>query len=223
MVLFFLFCFLIRPDLRKLMLWGGWYYFLMLAIVLVIIKILNTFININTAFNPIYWHPKILFDLNIKTGGYGLEDGLFNFLVGGLATFGYEFCFRKKVKYQYKHKHSVGAIVSSMLLFVFFLFFISNPIYPLILSAFLGAVIIWFQRKDLIEHSLLGGLIFLGIYFILFLALNYIFPNFVQNWNLQNISGILIIGVPLEELLWALSLGLFWAPIYEYEHGTKTA
>lgn len=206
------------------MLWGGWYYFLMQAIVLLMTKLVSFLTHTNRDFNPIYWHPRLLFDLNIKAGGYGLEDGLFIFLVGALATLSYEFIFRKRIKYKYKHKHHLAAIGASLLLYITLLFFITNPIYPLIASTFFGAFVIWFKRHDLIKHSMVGGFVFLTTYFAIFFIMNLIFPEFVkETWDLSINSGVLISGIPLEELLWALSLGFFWSPIYEYEHGTKVA
>lgn len=217
----FVLCLLVRPDLRRLMLWGGWYYFLMQAVTIVIIKSLGAFTNIATAFNPAYWHPQVLFGLDKITGGWSLEDGLFVFLMAGIATFLYEFAFRKQVKHRYTKKHSILAIVVSLVAFPLLLFVTPNPIYPLIMSSFLGALVIWVKRKDLVKHSLWGGLLFLACYFFIFLIINKMIPDFVNNWNLGRISGVLFWGIPIEELLWALSFGLFWAPIYEYEHGVR--
>ena len=43
------------------------------------------------------------------------------------------------------------------------------------------------------------------------------FPGYVQQvWNLQVVSGILVVGIPLEELLYAFSFGFMWSSIYEH-------
>jgi len=64
---------------------------------------------------------------------------------------------------------------------------------------------------------LVSGLIFILIYFITFSLLNLFFPGYTEAvWNLSAISGIIIIGVPLEELLWAFTFGLYWSSIYEH-------
>jgi hypothetical protein len=35
-------------------------------------------------------------------------------------------------------------------------------------------------------------------------------------WNLEAISGILILGVPLEELMFAYTFGMMWSSVYEH-------
>ena len=43
------------------------------------------------------------------------------------------------------------------------------------------------------------------------------FPGYVERvWNLKVISGILIFGVPLEELMFAFSFGFLWSSVYEH-------
>ncbi|MBI3984343.1 MAG: hypothetical protein HY344_00160 [Candidatus Levybacteria bacterium] len=45
----------------------------------------------------------------------------------------------------------------------------------------------------------------------------WLFPGYVEAvWNLKAISGILIVGIPIEELLFAASLGAMWSSIYEH-------
>lgn len=40
---------------------------------------------------------------------------------------------------------------------------------------------------------------------------------YVENvWNLRAISGILIMGIPLEELMFAVGLGFLWSSVYEH-------
>lgn len=59
--------------------------------------------------------------------------------------------------------------------------------------------------------------LFLGLYFFYFLTLIAMYPGYVEKvWNLKVISGILIFGIPLEELLFAFSFGFLWSSIYEH-------
>jgi hypothetical protein len=54
-------------------------------------------------------------------------------------------------------------------------------------------------------------------YFVYFLPLVVFIPGFVERvWRLSAISGILIAGVPLEELLFAFTFGMLWASYYEH-------
>lgn len=64
---------------------------------------------------------------------------------------------------------------------------------------------------------IVSAFIFLVLYFLYFLTLIAMYPHYVERvWNFKNISGILFFGVPIEELLFALSFGFLWSSIYEH-------
>lgn len=212
-----------RPDLRKIMIWGGFIYWATITAIYFFYIISLNFVDVGGSITPGYWNPKTLFDLGQKTRGYAIEDVVFMFFVGGIGTSVYELFFAKKVQYIKKHRHHLSAIIVGMIVAALFaVIFRYNLIYSLVIFGFASALIIWIQRKDLIRHSIFGGFSFLLIYFCIFLVFNYFFPNFIKDfYNLKNLTGIIILGVPVEELLYALSFGMFWAPIYEYERGSK--
>ena len=55
------------------------------------------------------------------------------------------------------------------------------------------------------------------MYFIFFFSFNLVYPGIVEQvWNLNAISGILILGVPLEELMFAVTFGGLWSSYYEH-------
>jgi hypothetical protein len=52
---------------------------------------------------------------------------------------------------------------------------------------------------------------------VLLLGLEWSAPGFIgQVWNLKALSGVLVYGLPLEELLFGFSFGLFWTGVYEH-------
>jgi hypothetical protein len=56
-----------------------------------------------------------------------------------------------------------------------------------------------------------------GLYAAYFLALVVSVPGYVQRvWDLRVLSGISILGIPLEELAFAFTFGFFWSGVYEY-------
>lgn len=56
-----------------------------------------------------------------------------------------------------------------------------------------------------------GALIFLALYFLYFASLVAVHRGYVQRvWNLPALSGVLIGGIPLEELIFAILLGGMW-------------
>jgi hypothetical protein len=63
---------------------------------------------------------------------------------------------------------------------------------------------------------------FTVLYFVLFLVVLALYPEFVRRYyTLKNLLGIRVLGVPLEELLFAASGGAVWSVAYEYVHGYR--
>ncbi len=92
-----------------------------------------------------------------------------------------------------------------------------NIIYSASLALFIGALVVCYCRPDLIKKIWIGGLLFLLLYLIFFLVLVVIFPRFVaMSWNLSALSGVVIFGIPIEELLFAFTFGMLWSSLYEH-------
>lgn len=72
-------------------------------------------------------------------------------------------------------------------------------------------------RPDLAAKTGLGGLLFL-VYYALFLwGLDALSPGYIDRvWNLEAISGILFLGLPLEELLFAAAFGAYRSSVYKH-------
>lgn len=215
-----------RRDLRKPMVWSGLFYIATVTAWFITIRIPSALIPIaaSRTLTPGYWEPKTLFNVGTITKGLAIEDIIFMFFIGGIATVLYEYCFHRRIAVQRgNHPHHYRALVFALFVaLLFLLFFPLNVMYTLIAFSFAGAMIIWIEREDLIWHSILGGVLLFAIYTFLFYTLNIFFPDFVMRaYHLNNVSGVLIAGIPLEELLYAFGFGMFWSPIYEYEHGAR--
>lgn len=175
-------------------------------------------------FVPSYWNPPSLFDLAQRTG-FDIESIIFSFAVGGLAAVLYESIFKvrhmvmtEEERHHKRHRLHLLALTSPVIIFIILATITNwNNIYCAIVAMFLGGIAALLCRPDLKKKIWVGGLLFLGLYFIIFLSLVKVFPNYVQNvWNLSHISGILILGIPLEELLFAFALGMLWSSFYEH-------
>ena len=82
---------------------------------------------------------------------------------------------------------------------------------------FVGALLTLYCRPDLKWKIWIGGLLFLLYYFIFFLTLIAVVPDYVIHvWNLEVLTGILFLGIPIEELLFAFSFGMLWSSLYEH-------
>ncbi|MBI4119007.1 MAG: hypothetical protein HY452_01970 [Parcubacteria group bacterium] len=175
-------------------------------------------------FVPEYWNPPSLFDLAQRTG-FDIESLIFSFGIGGIAVVLYEQIFRaehqvmsQKERHHIRHRYHFWAIVSAPIIFIILLLTTNlNPIYSASVAMIVGGLFAWYCRPDLKKKMIASAFIFLALYFLYFLTLIAMYPGYVERiWNLPAISGILILGVPLEELMFALSFGFIWSSIYEH-------
>lgn len=175
-------------------------------------------------FVPEYWSPPSLFDLASRTG-FDIESLIFSFGIGGLAVVLYERIFHTKhqaiskaERHGSHHRFHLWAIASAPIIFIILLLATSlNPLYSAVIAMIAGGLFTWYCRPDLKKKILVSALIFFGLYFIYFLTLIAMYPGYVERvWNLRAISGILIFGIPLEELAFALSFGFIWSSVYEH-------
>ena len=175
-------------------------------------------------FVPSYWSPPSLFNLALRTG-FDIESLIFSFGIGGIAVILYERIFRSRhalisVKEHrgHRHKFHIWALLSAPAILIALLVFTNlNPLHSSIIAMVIGGLATWYCRPDLKKKMITSAFLFLALYFVYFLTLIAISPGYVEKvWNLRAISGILIIGIPLEELLFALSFGFIWSSIYEH-------
>lgn len=92
-----------------------------------------------------------------------------------------------------------------------------SPIYPGILAMSVGAALTLWCRPDLTRSVTLGAGIFVVYYAVFLVGLELTAPGYVGRvWNLGALSGIRLGTVPLEEFLFALGFGGYWAGVYEH-------
>ena len=175
-------------------------------------------------FVPAYWLPPSLFNLAARTH-FDIESLIFSFGIGGIAAFLYNHIFRRKEiavpaseRHAQHHRYHLLAILSAPAILILLLLITRfNPIYSSITAMIVGGLATWYCRPDLKKKMFVSAFLFLILYFLYFLVLVRLWPGYVQQvWNLKAISGILIFGVPLEELLFAASFGFLWSSIYEH-------
>lgn len=175
-------------------------------------------------FVPEYWNPPSLFNLAAKTG-FDIESLIFSFAIGGIGAVIYGMFF--KIKYKKMSKHEIHnkrhmfhllTLIFPIIVFIFLYFLTSlNPIYSASIAMFIGTLLTLYCRPDLKKNIFISGLMFFFLYLIFFFFFNLIYPELVKEiWNLSAISGILILGVPMEELLFAFTFGMLWGSVYEH-------
>ena len=170
-----------------------------------------------------YWRPEIFTGWPV-----GIEDFLFGFFIGGISSVIYEEIFGKKHSKRTNRDHHwswfiipISALFILVLNALFFIFNI-NSIYVSLVAFFLITLVILCFRRDLWIDSIMSGVLMGLVMFFSYLVFLTIFPEAIHRWwLLNNISGILINGIPAEELLWAFGLGMVCGPIYEFFTGLR--
>jgi hypothetical protein len=181
-------------------------------------------------FVPEYWSPPSLFDLAQKTG-FDIESLVFTFSIGGVAVVMYNRVTGRSAAsmaasaQSWRHHRLHGlALLTPGLVFVLLAAFPWNPIYPAVLAMIAGAAAAISCRPDLLAKTLVGGLLFASYYAIFMIGLVLSAPGYIQQfWNLPDLSGIVLGGIPLEELLFGFAFGVFWSGVYEHLTWTEVA
>ncbi len=169
-----------------------------------------------------WWQPQTITGTVV-----GIEDILFGFLIGGIIVSVYEEIFKDKLvrirgKKDHHVKHFVIVILLSILIGNFTFFYLHmHSYYSSLLSMSIPTIVIYFYRRDLVALSLTTGaivtLISIPIYCISF----FLDPTAINSWLHQNISGVMPLGIPIEDLIWFFATGMFISPIYEFWKGER--
>jgi len=181
-------------------------------------------------FVPEYWNPPSLFDLAQRTG-FDLESLIFCFAIGGLGAFGYHALAGRALAPVPQHERLAGrhrfhrlALAAPFVAFPPLYLLPWNPIYAGIAALAIGGVANVLCRPDLARNTLLGAVLFAGLYAVFMILLIIAAPGYVEQvWNLRALSGLRLGAIPLEELAFGFGFGMYWTGIYEHftwQHGT---
>lgn len=174
-------------------------------------------------FVPEYWSPPSLFDLAHRTG-FDVESVIFSFAIGGVGCVLYNAMTGQDLvpvssrerRHPHHRYHALALLVPAAAFPALYLI-PWNPIYPAIAAMALGGVATVLCRPDLLSKTWVGALLFLFYYAFFMFGLEWSVPGYIARvWNLGALSGFLIYGVPIEELLFAIAFGMYWAGIYEH-------
>lgn len=167
-----------------------------------------------------YWHPQYAWF-------YGLEDFLYGFFAGGIVSVVYEEVFGKRIAKRKNHQHRwlLFALPFFVICVIGFYSLVGlglNSIYAAVLMYVAVSLLLCWYRTDLFVDAIMSGFLFATLTLILFLVYVQIFPSvIIAWWELENLSGILVFGYPIEELLWAYGMGMLGGPMYEFFLGLR--
>jgi hypothetical protein len=170
-------------------------------------------------FVPKYWQPVILFHIPV-----GFEGVLYSFCLGGITAVLYSELAHRTPRHIHKW-HKEGSAIVLALTFIIFLVLLSigapNPMIAMYVALLAGIAIILYLRKDLLRGTVIGGLCFGVLYFILIRVWITIFPNAGDWFVFQGLPVAHVFGVPLWELLFGVIFAAYWGNVYELIFGYR--
>lgn len=167
------------------------------------------------VFIPEYWSP-------VQEGGrlIGLADFLFSFSTGGIAWMLATSNLKQNVIFSWKprlfYKRFFGGAVLGVIFSLVLWFMGLKIMTAVVLSMVIGLIILSWRFRRLQNISLIGALGFALSYFAVLKLMFLSSSTFFLQWNLGNLSGSNLWGVPLEEILWATGFGALWPRFIAY-------
>jgi Lycopene cyclase len=201
--------YVLRPDLRRRM--------LIFSLILTPTGPLSEF-----WFLRDYWRrPTITASL------IGIEDAIFAFAIAGIAYGIYKIFFNMAAVQSEDQPRRVWLVIALFVIMFLPLVVLTdgfhiNSIFSSTLSLFLIAILLWNLRPDLRKPSLLSGLMIVVLFFLVYKAMQVLFPGAIEYWCMGcNPSGISLTGINLEELLWDFTWGLAGSTMVETVTGER--
>lgn len=209
--LVYLLIYIKRVDLRHEMLFGG--------------TLLLPFAFTAPFFIPEYWNPPYLLGV-IPPFKIGVEDILFSFFVGGIASVIYEVLTRRKevrMRKKQNKRNWIPYLAGIGLFLIGEYLFPSWSIVTLSLVGLGAGLYMVMKRRDLLIQACMAGVLFTIFYFVFFKFFGTLYPTYIESiYQHSNLLGMYVSDIPLEELMFAFSVGVGWSIGYEYILGYKT-
>ena len=148
------------------------------------------------------------------------------FATGGIVGVIYEEFFGKRFSKRHLEGHPFFAFLLILIgistVFIGTMVLKINSIYVSSAMFLLFGMVTLLIRHDLVKHAFFSGL-FLGIVTLIFEIITvFIFPNLINNWwLLGNLSRVFVVGIPIEEIVFASTFGFVAGPMYEFVFGSK--
>jgi len=180
---------------------------------------------LSPAFRASYWNPATVFNLSP-----GLEDFLYAFGLAGVAWSINKVIFRNKLTKIKNYNIPIFILIIPIIAFfatgilaLVNYFFKLYLIYIWIALGIAIALVEMYLRKDLIKEMISGSILFTFVYSIVFLVfINFLFPGIIQRiWSIQNLLGISVFNLPIEEILNGFAMSLMINPVYEIFFGYR--
>ncbi len=166
-----------------------------------------------------YWSPVFIFPK------FPFEDFYYGFIFGGISAEFYELIFKVRDSKRRRYPtHKSLIIISALITGFSFLVLVTlvgmNSIVAHVIPPLVIGLVVVTMRREFLVFSVFNGVAIAIITFFMFQILLFIYPDMLLNhWMLENLSGIYFFNLPVEELLFAFSVGFGAANIYEVIFG----
>jgi hypothetical protein len=89
-------------------------------------------------------------------------------------------------------------------------------------GSLVALAIVLAARRDLARVAAVTGIVGTAIAIPVYLAIEAAFPGSIAaTWDLPHLSGILPLGIPIEDLLWYLYTAALWGTYYKFATGLR--
>jgi hypothetical protein len=162
-----------------------------------------------------YWNSERI------TGGLAtVEDFIFCFIAGGGAWISVLFVLHKFIDVNLNLKQVITRtfqlyVLGAVILTILYLSGIRNHLGPYMTMTLCGILVMILKVKYLVLW-LSGSILFTVNYVLALLIVNALWPDFIGSWNLFELSGILFLGIPLEEIIFSFFYGASMAVCLGY-------
>lgn len=167
------------------------------------------------VFVPDYWDPKRIIPFEI-----GPEDMIFSFSTGGIIWLMIMSLFFRNIRVDINWRITFKRYISILIVgSAIYLLWLSTGINIMIATVLTVSIIgLWIihRNKDYWPICAIGMAGFVVFYASFLKAFFILFPEFSGHWNGNNLFGIYILGLPLEEVIWGAAFGAVWPLIIAY-------
>lgn len=199
----------IRPDLRRVI---G-----LMALVAI------PFAFTEPLFYPDYWEPPFLFDLGARIG-FGIEDILFVVALAAVTSTAWPLVSGQRFQpidddFSGRDIALRIAIVLGVCFSMVAALVIADVamIYGAAIIMTVLGIVICLLRPDLWVPSLAGAAYTTVVYTAICLLLALLVPDvFTEHWNTDEFLDLYVLGIPLEELIYACTAGFVGASFYPF-------
>jgi len=160
-----------------------------------------------------YWRPPTVFRI------FNFESFLYGFFWGGISAKIFELLFGR----EYRATGEPNPVFVLIFVFASFLLYMVllglfnvNSVDNYIILMLLCVIVLLFLKKELFIVSVVSGVCMVVVNMCWYAVILAIYPEAVDNiWRIENISGLSVFGVPIEEHAYIFFMGCFGSILYK--------